>query len=182
MRESEIQKKMQQVSDIHQSFLNKNYKLSTLDINATVNVIEQLYTHLITSNNVSIGESQTIEAKQKNIEPVIATQSYTKNEEVNLEIEEVFNPPVVKKEDTIVLAKANKDFQLGINEKIMFAKELFDDDVNSLNERINQLKSYENSETALDFFDKKLGPFLIDEGKDEEIIQDFRSIVVRIYS
>jgi len=178
MRESEIQEKMQHISELHQNFLRKNYELSTLDINSTVNLIEQLYTQLITTSSVTSKKKKN-SFNSPNV-PLAEDKAITKSDEINLEIDEVFNPPIVNK-TKVEFNKANKDFQLGINEKILFAKELFDDDVTSLNEKINQLKSFENSNLATSFFDQKLAPFLIDEGKDEEIIQDFRSIIQRIY-
>lgn len=181
MKESVIEEKLQAISDLHIRFQNKNYQLSTLDVNATINLVEQLYAELIRTNT-SVKKQNRFLTKETEVSEIKPTlNSSIEQEEFNEEINEVFNPPSAPEEQKIILSKANKEFQLGINEKIMFAKELYDDDVNSLNETINQLKSFENSELAYTFFDQKLGPFLIDEGKDEEIIQDFRSIILRIY-
>lgn len=187
MSQTDIQYFMQTLSDLHEKFKQKHYRLTPLDHNAATNIVEQLYVKLITTP----AESPEIESKvipQPKIEeptqPIIAPPRPPSNTaaELNKEIDEVFNPPVEVKKEVIISKRPNPSFQLGINEKIMFAKELFDDDANALAESIRQLKSFENAEQAHNFFDNRLAPFLLDEGKDEEIIEEYKLIVNRIYS
>jgi len=191
MSNSDVQYFMQALADLHDKFSQKDYKLTPLDQNSATNLVEQLYAKLITT------PAQPVEIESKVLpqpvinEPIASTQKATiapprsdsdsDKEEINKELDQVFSPSQ-NVESTPVPHPKNESFSLGLNEKIMFAKELFNDNATTLSETIRKLRSFENADSAYDFFDKQLTPYLASEGKDEEVIHDFRSIISRIYS
>lgn len=197
MNNTDIQNILQSISNLNQDLSTREYELTPLDRNSLKGLIEQLYVALIneesknqtsTSSNkpepsltnnpvLPHSYSSTHQVVQPSVEKQIVQSAV---EEVNQEIEEVFTAPT---QDVMVSKpiKQTEPFRLGINERLMFAKELFEDDNQALDESLRQLKSFDQIEDAAQFFDKKLRPFLISEGKDEEIIEEYRSLLVRMY-
>lgn len=186
MSNNEIQYLMQSLAEIHNKFQQNNYQLSSLDHHTLKNLLEQLHAKLLvqTEYQQTLVQSKVIpqtKVEPNNLPPVF-NQSPTENssntvESINNEIDEVFSPAPTEEVHT----SPQSHFQLGINERIMFAKELFNDDVSELQESIRKLKSFESKDEALSFFNKQLMPYLIDEGKDEEVVHEFEQIIHRIY-
>lgn len=180
MSTKEIEYLMQSISDLHSKLSAKGYQLTSLDQHTIKNLLEQLHLKILTTDDhyhaaipSQVIPQPAIETKK---EPVADTKQI---QQMNDELEGVFTQ---QPKAQIPPKNTSRDsFQLGINERIMFAKELFDDDVATLQESIRKLKSFETKDEAIQYFENTFAPFLIDEGKDEEIIQEFQQILHRIY-
>lgn len=176
---------MHTLSSMHQQFSEKDYQLSSIDKHAIQQVIEQLHVELLLHNNppahqpnIQPTTQHLNQASPASTNPAPITQSANKSiEEINQEMTEVFENQLQKP----TAIASDKPFQLGINERIMFAKELFDDDVTMLQESMRKLRSFGSKEDAFNYFEKQFSPFLLTEGKDEEIIQEFGQLIHRLY-
>ena len=192
MSTKEIQYLLQNISELHHSFEKKSYQLTLLDIHSLKNLLEQLHLKIIAqtdhyqqpieSNVIPQPKPDTSIHQQplaKESEAKDSTSQPNNVDQLNEEIDEVFSPEPVQQ---VMSSNVERDsFQLGINERIMFAKELFNDDVTAMQETIRKLKSFETKEEALDYFENTFTPYLVDEGKDEEVIAEFQQILHRIY-
>ena len=192
MSTKEIQYLLQNISELHHSFEKKSYQLTLLDIHSLKNLLEQLHLKIIAqtdhyqqpieSNVIPQPKPDTSIHQQplvKESEAKDSTSQPDNVDQLNEEIDEVFSPEPVQQ---VMSSNVERDsFQLGINERIMFAKELFNDDVTAMQETIRKLKSFETKEEALDYFENTFTPYLVDEGKDEEVIAEFQQILHRIY-
>ena len=192
MSTKEIQYLLQNISELHHSFEKKSYQLTLLDIHSLKNLLEQLHLKIIAqtdhyqqpieSNVIPQPKPDTSIHQQplaKESEAKDSTSQPNNVDQLNEEMDEVFSPEPVQQ---VMSSNVERDsFQLGINERIMFAKELFNDDVTAMQETIRKLKSFETKEEALDYFENTFTPYLVDEGKDEEVIAEFQQILHRIY-
>ena len=192
MSTKEIQYLLQNISELHHSFEKKSYQLTLLDIHSLKNLLEQLHLKIIAqtdhyqqpieSNVIPQPKPDTSIHQQplaKESEAKDSTSQPNNVDQLNEEMDEVFSPEPVQQ---VMSSNVERDsFQLGINERIMFAKELFNDDVTAMQETIRKLKSFETKEEAMDYFENTFTPYLVDEGKDEEVIAEFQQILHRIY-
>ncbi len=195
MNPTDIQSLLQSITNLKQHFERKAYRLSELDKNSLRTIIEQLYVQILPSGTSEQQTSSAPKSPETSTKPVAPSSA---KDEINAELDELFveSNPVHHEEikstqpapqtsspikQVITSNSLNPNFQLGINERLMFSKELFNDDHKAMEESIRQLKSFETIDAAFDFFDNKLSPFLVYEGKDEEIIGEYRLIIDRIY-
>ena len=193
MSTKEIEYLLQNITELHQNFAKKNYQLTSLDLHSLKNLLEQLHLKLIAqtdhyqqpvqSNVIPQPKPSTSMIENEFEMPASnspnTAQPTAKVEEINNELDEVFSPEPIQQIETENVEW--DQFQLGINERIMFAKELFDDDVVAMQESIRRLQSFEGKEEADQYFESTFAPYLLDEGKDEEVIAEFKQILDRIY-
>lgn len=193
MSTKEIKYLLQNITDLNQNFQKKDYQLSSLDVHSLKHLLEQLHIKLITETGQvqhPVQSKVIPQPKPEIVSPPKPEQSYVVKsgnstdsssiDQMNDELDEVFSPQPVK---PVMSDNVNRhSFLLGINERIMFAKELFDDDVNAMQESLQKLKSFETKEEALQYYENTFAPFLVDEGKDEDIISEFQQVLHRIYS
>lgn len=204
----EIRNLMRNLSDLHYKFVKTDYELTALDISTVKNLIEELNLQILLSNNTA-PQSEKVFVKQHvtpKIQPTVFTEkineqekekvAIVKKEEVkveekseeitvqdlNQEMEEIFFPEPIVSEVHIEEIQPNRPtFQLGINERIMFAREIFNNDVSELQQSIRHLQSFQKKEEAQTYFEKQFYPSMINQGKDEEILKEFEQIIERLY-
>ncbi len=196
MNSTDIKKIFDSLIQLQQEFQSKNYHLTSLDKGVTRRLIEELYLALLESNHVAPSESTDNSAVITFSAPenLLDRDERETIDDVNDEIDQFFTAlsPQETEDKKVVINRSLENeinqpssqmpFKLGINERLMFAKALFDDNMQRLEESIRQLKSFEDMEAANRFFDEKLEPFLLSEGRDEEIIDEYRLLVSRLYS
>lgn len=103
-------------------------------------------------------------------------------DDLNQEMNEIFFPEVnPSKVGEKQLHHHQTSFQLGINERIMFARELFKNDISELQNSIRQLQSFQTKGEAQAYFEQQFYPLMIQQGKDEEILKEYEQIIDRLY-
>lgn len=205
----EIRNLMRNLSDLHYKFVKNNYELSNLDLASVKRLIEELNLEILLSEkNTPIQKEDFVNQQQTEviqptvfsdvpkevveqneiISEVVVPSVESKTEEItvddlNQEMNEIFFPEPTPAEINIEQVKPEpiSTFQLGINERIMFAREIFDNDVSELQKSIRELQSFKNKNEAIVFFEKQFYPFMINQGKDEEILKEYEQIIERLY-
>lgn len=184
---AKIQNLLESLTRLHHQFETQQYNLSELDKQSIKNLIEQINIELITDTHTPL------RAEQKPVDvafqptplpkPTVLTTTTENNTttfvtDVNEELDNLFTP---QQEISQPVEVTTPTFQLGLNERIMFAKELYNDNVSALQESLRKLQSFSSKSAAENYFDEQVATTLLQEGKEEEIIQEFRLMIGRMF-
>ncbi|MBX2845915.1 MAG: hypothetical protein KTR13_06830 [Saprospiraceae bacterium] len=197
MSSSEIQKLMQKLSYLHEKFQSSNYVLSKIEIESIKLLATQLYTETLVQQpespkKVTPLETPAVQQPVATVPPVVppaitavvAPPASSAVEEVNQEIEEVFENHDVQKEiprPSPAPREINIAEFLGINEQIMFSNELYDGNKAALLNTVRKMAEMPELDQAMAHFEGVLEPYFTQEQKDPEVVLEFKHFIERLF-